>query len=198
MAGHSSVMFDYSWCVTGVLGSQVFGQASMESCAVLATPYNPRLPAISSIVAKNWRTMTGQDSHLKEVFLEPPLTAYKRQQNLRGHLIRAKVSQYKRSSRIVKGMKKCGNQCTSCAYIKEGNKFKINGKEWKLNKAFNCKTYNCIYAIFCMKENCQQVYIGETKRMLQYRFAEHRGYVTQKVTDKSTGNHFNSPGHSLT
>ena len=33
--------------------------------------------------------------------------------------------------------------------------------------------------------------------MLQYRFAEHRGYVTQKVTDKSTGNHFNLPGHSL-
>ena len=25
-------MFGYSWCVTGVLGSQVFGQASMESC----------------------------------------------------------------------------------------------------------------------------------------------------------------------
>ena len=26
---------------------------------VLATPYDPRLPAISSIVAKHWRTMTG-------------------------------------------------------------------------------------------------------------------------------------------
>ena len=28
----SSGMFGYSWCVRSVLGSQVFGQASMESC----------------------------------------------------------------------------------------------------------------------------------------------------------------------
>ena len=27
-------MFGYSWCVTSVLGSQVFGQASMESCVL--------------------------------------------------------------------------------------------------------------------------------------------------------------------
>ena len=33
--------------------------------------------------------------------------------------------------------------------------------------------------------------------MLYSQKAEHRGYVTQKVTDKSTGHHFNSPGHSL-
>ena len=94
-------------------------------------------------------------------------------------------------------MKKCGNQCTACAYIKEGNSFKINGSMWKINKAFNCKSYNMIYAIFCKKEKCKQVYIGETKRMLLSRVADHRGYVTNKVTDKSTGQHFNSPGHSL-
>ena len=90
---------------------------------VLATPYDPRLPPISSIVAKHWRAMADQDSYLKEVFPEPPLTAYRRQPNLRGYLIRSKVAQNKRSSRMVKGMKKCGNGCTSCAYIKEGNKF---------------------------------------------------------------------------
>ena len=29
------------------------------------------------------------------------------------------------------------------------------------------------------------------------RLAEHRGYVTNEVTDKSTGEHLNLPGHSL-
>ena len=100
-------------------------------------------------------------------------------------------------NRIIKGMRKCGNNCTACTYIKEGKQVKVNGTEWKLNKQFNCKTYNCIYAIFCKKDRCQQVYIGETKRMLQFCIAEHRGYVTNQVTDKSTGDHFNSPGHSL-
>ena len=32
MAGHSSVTFGWSWPEASVFGSQVFGQASMESC----------------------------------------------------------------------------------------------------------------------------------------------------------------------
>ena len=75
--------------------------------------------------------------------------------------------------------------------------FKINGKEWKINKPAYCKSYNLVYAILCRKDNCHQIYIGETKRMLQHRVADHRGYVTNKMTDKPTGEHFNSPGHSL-
>ena len=34
MAGHSSAMFGCSWTEVSVLGSQVFGQALMESCEV--------------------------------------------------------------------------------------------------------------------------------------------------------------------
>ena len=33
--------------------------------------------------------------------------------------------------------------------------------------------------------------------MLYSRVAEHRGYVNNMLTDKSPGQHFNSPGHSL-
>ena len=35
----SSDMLGYSWCVTSVLGSQVFGQASMESCEILLSMF---------------------------------------------------------------------------------------------------------------------------------------------------------------
>ena len=52
---------------------------------VLAIHYDP------SSIARHWRTITSKDSHLNEVFKEPPLTAYRRQRNIRGHLIRAKV-----------------------------------------------------------------------------------------------------------
>lgn len=54
-----------------------------------------------------------------------------------------------------------------------------------------------VYAIICEKDKCKKVYIGETKRMLKFRLADHRGYVTNKVTHKATGAHFNLPGHSL-
>ena len=39
-------------------------------------------------------------------------------------------------------------------------------------------------------------YVGETKRILKFRLAEHRGYVNNK-DDTATGEHFNMPGHNL-
>ena len=59
---------------------------------VLVLPYNPRLPPVQSIIAKHWRSMGSQDSYLKSVFKEPPLTVYKRNKNLRSYLIRAKLA----------------------------------------------------------------------------------------------------------
>ena len=131
---------------------------------VLALPFDPRLPAIPSTIAKHWRTMGSQDSYLREVFQEPPLTAFRRQKNLRSHIIRAKVARKQRyPKRYLKGMSKCGSDCTACPFIKEGNKLTINGTNWKLMKRFDCYSYNLVYAIICMKENCKQVYIGEKK-----------------------------------
>ena len=51
--------------------------------------------------------------------------------------------------------------------------------------------------IECNIENCKSRYIGETERNLHDRVCEHIGYIRTKKTDKSTGNHFNLPGHSL-
>ena len=60
------------------------------------------------------------------------------------------------------------------------------------------KLYNLVYGIFfAKKENCKNVYIGETKRMLKQCLADHCGYVTNNVTSTPTGEHFNLPGHTL-
>ena len=60
---------------------------------VFAVTYDPRLPSISSLQAKHWRSMVGRNQHLKEVFPSPPLTAFRRQPNLRSFLIRASLPQ---------------------------------------------------------------------------------------------------------
>ena len=49
----------------------------------------------------------------------------------------------------------------------------------------------------CNKDNCQEKYIGQSKRKLSSRLAAHRGYVTNLVKSQPTGLHFNLPGHSL-
>ena len=40
-------------------------------------------------------------------------------------------------------------------------------------------------------------YIGETDRTMRERFQEHKTYVNQKKLNKPTGEHFNSPGHTI-
>lgn len=87
--------------------------------------------------------------------------------------------------------------CTACPYARERKSLSINGSTWSLNRKFDCNTYNIVYAILCKKEKCKQVYIGETKRLLKVRLADHRGYIVNKDTSQSTGHHFNLPGHSL-
>ena len=169
-----------------------------EKRPVFALTYDPRLPAIQSIQAKHWRSMVSQDPYLNEVFSQPPLTAFRRQRNIRDHLIRAKVPTDPKPypSRRIRGMKKCGKNCSACPYIKEVKSLKINQNEWKINQSLDCEISNCIYLIECKKHDCNMKYVGETKRILKFRLAEHRGYVNNN-DDTATGEHFNMPGHSL-
>ena len=95
-------------------------------------------------------------------------------------------------------MSKCNQEnCTACRYIREGKGITINETHWKIEKAVNCNTYNSVYAIICKKETCGKVNIGETKRLLKFWLADHRGYVVNKDTTQATGRHFNLPGHNL-
>ena len=168
---------------------------------VFAVKYDPRLPAIQSIQAKHWRAMTSHDQYLASVFPDPPLTAFRRQSNLRNMLIRAKVPEKPRPypERRIKGMFKCAKQCTACPFIKEDKMVKTNNNgRWILNRKLSCENSNIVYMIECQKSNCKQNrYIGETGRALKYRLAEHRGYIVNSLTNTATGAHFTSPGHSL-
>ena len=98
---------------------------------VFALTYDPRLPNIPNIPAKHWRSMVVQDAYLSEVFIQPPLTAFRRQKNLRDHLIRAKVPSDPKPypQRRQRGMRKCGNNCTACPFIREVKSININRSE---------------------------------------------------------------------
>ena len=77
---------------------------------IFCLKYDPRLPSIQAIQSKHWRSMTTQNQYLKEVFKEPPMTAFRRQTNIRDILIKSKVPQApnRYPTRIQKGMSKCG------------------------------------------------------------------------------------------
>ena len=166
---------------------------------IYSVTFDSRLPNISAILHKHWRSMTKMDPYLQDVFPKPPLTAYRRQRNLKDFAIRAKV--YPRNGhhekRKLEGMKKCNKPCQACPFIQEGKFIKSETFTWKIRKSVNCESKNVIYTIECNLDKCKQRYIGETERFLKKRISEHVGYVKNKITKKSTGNHFNLPGHSL-
>lgn len=167
---------------------------------IFATKYDPRLPNIASIGAKHWRSMVSQNNYLAECFTAPPLIAFKRQRKIRESLIRAKVPPPPdlRPKRKLKGVVKCGKECAACPYLIEGKNIKIDKRNtWRMNRRLTCSTFNSVYLIECEKENCKQRYIGESKRPIRNRIADHRGYIVNKNIDKATGAHFNLPGHSL-
>ena len=136
---------------------------------IFAVTWDPRLPSIPSIQNKHWRSMVSQNPYLAEVFAEPPLTAYKRQRNIRDNIVRAKVPppQGQYPKRHINGMKKCERGCIICPFVKEAKHVKANTFTWSINSKVNCHTKNIVYLLQCTKENCNLKYIGESEKAVK-------------------------------
>ena len=93
-------------------------------------------------------------------------------------------------------MRKCHN-CPICPFIQTGKTVKAAATQFsaEINAQVNCQSRNIIYCISCQK--CRAQYVGQSERTLQSRFSEHRGYVTNQIVTKATGDHYNLPGHSV-
>ena len=89
---------------------------------IFALEFSPELPSISGIVKSAWRVMV-RDPHLKKVFPEPPMLAWRRPKSLKDKLIKAKVPELvNRPVRDLHGMKKCNQPgCNTCPFVKVGN-----------------------------------------------------------------------------
>ena len=57
----------------------------------LVVTYHPSLPSVSSVLKKHWEVMT-ENPNLKRCFPSKSLVAYRRNKNLKEHLVRARVS----------------------------------------------------------------------------------------------------------
>ena len=93
--------------------------------------------------------------------------------------------------RQQRGVRKCGKN-------REVKSLKINQKERQINQSLNCDISKCVYLIECSKDNCAMRYIGDTKRILKFSLADHRGYINNQDLTTPTGQHFKSPGHTVT
>ena len=164
---------------------------------VFPVTHHPSLPSIPQIVNKHYRTLI-QNPTMAETFKNAPMVAYKRPRNIKDYLVKTKLPPpATRPKRILPGMHKCNRRrtCVICPYIKEGRKFKSNfsSKSVEITRHHTCEALNCIYLIQCKK--CNQQYIGETKNF----YIRTQKHLSDAKTgkDNAIGEHFNSPGHSV-
>ena len=163
---------------------------------IFVLTFNPRLPSISNIMVKHWRTLT-KDKKMLEIFPQPPMTAFRQPSNLKTLLCKAKLQVPRRfpPNRIIPGMKKCG-KCPIDIHIKDGNQktfSSTNTREcYRLKGEFNCRTNGVIYLITC--EKCKIQYVGQSGRSFHDRIREHMYSIVK--TENAIGIHFNSKGHN--
>ena len=161
---------------------------------IFAITYNPKLPSISKIISKHWRTMV-KDKKLSNTFKEPPMVAFKQPANLRKILCHAKLPPKPRRhpKREQFGISKCNKPCIICDYVFPSKEFRSThtGEKFKINGEFTCFTSSVIYLTTCTK--CFKQYVGQTGRTLKDRIAEHVRDV--RKGEKTSGTHYNLPDH---
>ena len=124
-----------------------------SSRPVFVVPYHPALPNIAQIVKKHHRVMT-LNPHMKSIFPQAPLVAYKRPMNIRDRLVKAKLPPLQnRPKRTRAGMHKCNKPCSICPFVsnKKSIKAKHNDHSVELSKHYDCNSKNIVYIIECKK-----------------------------------------------
>ena len=163
--------------------------------------FNPALPSIRRIIFYNLNILR-PPQRCKAAFPSPPLISFRRCNNLRDILVKAK---HRRPPPKTPGAFRCNrNRCKTCPFITEGTEFYTffsTNEHRSIRHHITCSSSNHIYMIQCSK--CKVQYIGETKRHLSDRFGEHRREIEkalqQRHIDQPTAvsDHFTLPGHSI-
>ncbi len=169
---------------------------------VMVMDFHPMSPPIIQILRSHWSML--QKSEHSDMFISPPVIAYRRIPNIKNMLVRAKVSYPPIEGTSGKTIPDIGDicqkhNCKICARVLNKTKFysAYTGRGYPLKGPLtsqHCGMTNIVYLITCTR--CRQQYVGETKRTLNVRLKEHLADI-KYARDTPVAYHFNSTGHNL-
>ncbi|XP_076454412.1 uncharacterized protein LOC143289298 [Babylonia areolata] len=162
-----------------------------ERIAAVLTFHPHNLP-VRSILLNNFHLLKS-DTCLSEIFPRPPLIAFKRDTNLRDHLVRAAVC--RSGLPLPPGTSPCGRKgCKTCPFVDTSTTLTGTTGKFTVRAHFDCQSENLVYIL--TGTLCAKKYTGETYRSLNERFTEHLRSMRLGYSDP-VGTHFNSPLHSF-
>ncbi len=177
---------------------------------VLCLPYDPRLPPISSILARRHRALLANDPDAREYLASPPMVTYTRTKNLRDLVFRAQVPTLHRPLRHQPGFRRCGQRsnCVLCLHSSNATAYTCpyTGVTISITQRITCQSSG-VYLLRCRKSTgvCARLaptYIGITGEgdgsSFTHRLGQHIGSAMQPGqadTNKTISRHFRLPGH---
>ena len=174
--------------------------------------YDRRLPNLSAIFTKHWRTMVAEDVRLKTAFPQAPMVCYTRGKNVREKLCTAKLPPPRvRLRGDTDGFRRCNKSgCRMCPLtglapdqVLKSIKIEHTGEVIEITGKMDCKSSNLLYLLSCNKgSGCKNPnqYVGETKKSAEVRCSQHRDTIVQRChqgTTKAVGEHFQGAGHDV-
>ena len=144
---------------------------------------------------------------MKDVFGKGMQVAYKRHQNIKEFLCRAKlydVPDRRNPPRMAQAGWKCCGRCSTCQHSRNQTEFTISATKERVAIQHNitCKTSPVLYVIECTKCPSRPQYIGKTRQSLMDRGRQHLNNIEKRRHEgdhRSTSKmyaHFSSRGHT--
>ena len=134
----------------------------------LVITYHPAFNSVGKAIRSLHSMLSNSEEH-REVFPEPPVTAFRRCKNLKDLLVRARLATNNNCDE--RGCTRCEkSRCQVCKSMSESDSFysHATSKEYKINFSFNCDSSGVVYLFDCVV--CGVQYVGSTNTPFRLRF----------------------------
>lgn len=133
----------------------------------LITTFSSTGKFLNSKLKANFERIVGQQGIVPDSRV---ISAYRRNKNLQDILVRAKLPSLVTEKRTL--LLDC--QFENLRFVRNNR----NNMVYKIEQAFNPRSTNCVYLIWCSR--CTVKYVGETRNTLSTRMMQHRHNVRNK------------------
>ena len=156
----------------------------------LILTYHPLNSRVQRILLDNFKVIA-DDPATSFIFPQPPMVAFRRDDNLRSSLVHTAEKQA--ATRV--GTYPCQHpRCRTCGHISNETDLLGPKDHVSITDSFTCLSSGLIYCISCRR--CPAIYIGETGRTLRERFGEHLRSIDKNAPGFPVAEHFSSNGHT--
>ena len=155
----------------------------------LVLTYHPRITDITKVIMKNFNILQ-ECTDTKSIFEDKTIVAYRRDRKLSDTFCHSSDPK----PYTQPGTSRCNRRvCNTCDHVHNQTQIIGTKSSFNIKQSFTCISRNLIYCLICTK--CDMHYIGETKRRLGDRFAEHLRYALQNSRDTPITRHYNTTHH---